>query len=101
MVVDFQSTNFKADIKLLNFIEQKLTKLQKLNQQVLNARVYLKVDKSKEGLNKFVEIKINLPENQLFAQENNKSFEVAAESVIEALKHQLSKIKTKNLTATG
>lgn len=100
MVIDFQSTNFKADSKLLEFITQKLQKIDRLYSKVLNATVYLKVDKASDKQNKTVEIKINLPETQLFVTEHDRTFEAATDRAMDALKNQIAKIKAK-ISATG
>ncbi len=95
MVIDFQSTNFKADQKLLNFIQEKLTKLEKLHNKIVNATVYLKVDNTSEKNNKTLEIKINLAESQLFVTQNDRTFENATDKAMEALRHQLEKHRTR------
>lgn len=100
MVIDFQSTNFKADSKLLEFITQKLQKIDRFYSKVLNATVYLKVDKASDKQNKTVEIKINLPETQLFVTEHDRTFEAATDRAMNALKNQIAKIKDK-LAAAG
>lgn len=100
MVIDFQSTNFKADSKLLEFITQKLQKIDRLYSKVLNATVYLKVDKASDKQNKTVEIKINLPETQLFVTEHDRTFEAATDRAMDALKNQIAKIKDKLATAS-
>ena len=97
MIIDFQSTNFKADQKLLDFITAKLAKLDKYYNRIVNATVYLKVDNVSDKNNKFVEIKINLSDSQqqLFVTENDKTFEIATDKAMVGLKHQMDKFKTK------
>jgi putative sigma-54 modulation protein len=43
---------------------------------------------------KTVEIKLNVPGKMLFAKEQARSFEAAADQAVEALRNQLSKYKT-------
>src|SRR5690349_1987550 len=95
MVIDFQSTNFKADRKLLDFISSKLSKLDRYYNRVVNATVYLRVDKVSDKNNKTIEFKVNLADTQLFATEHDRSFEAATDKAIDALKHQLEKFKTR------
>ena len=45
--------------------------------------------------NKIVEIKLNIPGNQLFAKEKAKTFEAASDLSLEALKKQIIKHKEK------
>jgi putative sigma-54 modulation protein len=95
MQIDFQITNFKADQKLLDFITQKLEKLETFYGRIINSVVYLKLDNS-EGLeNKLVEIKLNVKNETLFANERRKSFEEATDTASQALRSQLIKYKEK------
>jgi putative sigma-54 modulation protein len=95
MVIDFQSTNFKADIKLREFIGSKLQKMEKLYNRVLYATVYLKVNKASNKQNKFIEIKLNLPETQIFVSESDQTFETATDKAISSLSNQLAKVKAR------
>ena len=95
MVIDFQSTNFKADIKLREFIGSKLQKMEKLCNRVLYATVYLKVNKASNKQNKYIEIKLNLPETQIFVSESDQTFETATDKAISSLSNQLAKVKAR------
>lgn len=99
MTIDFQTPNFKADHKLLTFITEKLQKLNRFNNKIVNSTVYLKVNNSVTGDNKTVEVKLNLKDSQLFVAEKHGTFEGACELAIDALKAQLAKLKTKTLSA--
>lgn len=99
MVIDFQTTNFKSDVKLRDFIREKLQKFDKYYSKIINATVYLKVNKSSDKQNKRVEIKINLPESQLFVEENDRTFEAATDRALESLKNQIAKLKSRSQTA--
>jgi putative sigma-54 modulation protein len=99
MVIDFQTTNFKSDVKLRDFIREKLQKFDKYYSKIINATVYLKVNKSSDKQNKTVEIKINLPESQLFVEENDRTFEAATDRALESLKNQIAKLKSRSQTA--
>ncbi|MEM8969822.1 MAG: HPF/RaiA family ribosome-associated protein, partial [Bacteroidota bacterium] len=43
-----------------------------------------------------VEIKLNIPGNQLFAKEQSESFEAATDQAVDALRRQLRKYKEKH-----
>jgi putative sigma-54 modulation protein len=88
------SIHFDADEKLLDFIQRKVDKLETFNDQILDGEVFLRVNNSKVE-NKTVEIKLNIPGNQLFAKEEAKSFEEATDQATEALRRQLRKLKIK------
>ena len=87
--------HFKADQKLLNFIQEKLDKLEIFNHHVQSAEVFLKIDKDKDKENKITEIKLHLPGKELFAKKQCKTFEEATDETIEALRKQILKEKGK------
>lgn len=95
MLIDYQTTNFKADQKLLDFVGRKLSKLERLHSRIINATVYLKVENSEDKQNKTVEIKINSRDFQLFVSEQGRSFEAAVEFAMDSLRNQLAKKKTR------
>lgn len=94
MKLKVQSIHFNADKKLVNFIQKRIDKLETYFDRMVDGEVFLRLNN--EGVdNKTVEIKLNLPGNQLFATEKARSFEAAADQATEALKNQLKKFKTK------
>jgi putative sigma-54 modulation protein len=96
MEIQIHSIHFKADQKLLDFINEKLNKLEQFNQQVVSAEVFLRLDKDKEKENKITEIKLLIPGKELFAKRQCKSFEEATDESVEALRKQLIKEKEKH-----
>ncbi len=94
MKLQMHSIHFDADQKLLDFIQKKVDKLETFHDQMIDGEVYLRVNNSKIE-NKTVEIKLNLPGNQIFAKEDAKSFEEATDQACEALRRQLRKNKLK------
>jgi len=95
MQINVHAIQFKADIKLINFIEARLEKLEQFHDKLLDAIVYLKVEKNNERGNKTVEIKLNIPGKDLFAKRQAISFEEATDLVVEALRRQIKKTKEK------
>ncbi len=94
MKVQVQSLHFDADIKLINFIQKKLDKLDTFYERTIDAEVILRLNN--EGVqNKTVEIKLNVPGEQLFAQKTNGSFEAATDHCTEALRRQIKRHKEK------
>jgi putative sigma-54 modulation protein len=94
MKLQVHSIHFDADIKLIDFIEKKVNKLETFYDRMVDGEVFLRLNN--EGIeNKTVEIKLKVPGDQLFAIEKAKSFEAAADLATEALKNQLKKFKTK------
>jgi len=87
------SIHFDVDVKLENFINDRVRKLSNLSEHIIDAEVFLKVEKGVE--NKMAEIRLKIPGNDLFAKKTSKTFEEAIDSVIEALRRQLKKRKEK------
>jgi putative sigma-54 modulation protein len=86
---------FNADKKLIDFVHQKLDKLTQYGEDIVNAEVYLRLDKDQERENKISEIKLDLSGKPLFAKRQSKTFEEATDNAIDALKKQITKHKQK------
>ncbi len=95
MNILFQNSNFKADRKLIDTITQKLEKLEHFYDKIIDANVYLKVQKADDKENKIVEIKLNVSGTSLFVETIDRTFEIAMDKAEEALKTQLIKYKQK------
>src|SRR6188768_912605 len=94
MKIQVHSIHFDADVKLIDFIQKKIDKLETFYDRLVDGEVFLRLNN--EGIeNKTVEIKLRLPGNQLFAIEKAKSFEAATDLAADALRMQLKKFKTK------
>ena len=99
MKITVQSIHFTADSKLLDFIQKKADKLDQFYDKIISGEVYLKLENVEDEANKVTEIKLQLPGNLLFAKEQCKTFEEAADLAIESLRKQISKHKRKNAIA--
>lgn len=95
MNIKLQSVGFKADAKLEGFIDKKIEKLQKLNENITGYNIYLNLEKSDVNENKLVEIKVFIPKVELFASKKCKTFEEAVDLAVDALKIQILKQKDK------
>lgn len=95
MKLQMHSIHFDADQKLLDFIQKKASKLETFYDRIIDGEVFLRLDKDEKNGNKIVEIKINIPGQQLFAKEQSKSFEAATDQAVEALRRQIRKHKSK------
>jgi putative sigma-54 modulation protein len=95
MNVNIQSVHFDADRKLIDFINDKIGKLNHFYDAIIDTNVILKLDRSSSTDNKVAEIKLHIPGNDLFAKRQCTTFEEAADTALEALKRQLKKQKEK------
>lgn len=96
MKVSVQSIHFDADVKLLEFIQKKCDKLDVFFDRIVDANVYLKLEKHEPKQNKLVEIKVHVPGETLIATEYGTSFEEATDFCTEKLKAQLKRFKEKH-----
>lgn len=95
MNIQIHSVRFDADKKLIDFIHQKLDKLTQIGEDIVNAEVYLRLNKDQDRENKISEIKLELQGGPLFAKKQSKSFEEATDEAVDALKKQITKHKQK------
>ena len=95
MNIQIHSVRFDADKKLIDFVHLKLDKLTQFSEDIVNAEVYLRLDKDQDRENKISEIRLELPGGPLFAKKQSKSFEEATDDTIDALKKQITKHKQK------
>ncbi len=80
MKVNAQSVNFNADGKLLEFVQNRLDKLETFYDKVISSDVYLKVENTSSKENKIVEIKLNVPKDKFVVKKQCKTFEEAIDS---------------------
>lgn len=97
MKVKTQAIGFNADKKLLDFIDQKMTKLDLFYDRIINTEITLKLENSGQVKDKIAEIRVNVPGSVLISKEINKSFEAAIDSAADSLKRQLIKHKEKHV----
>ena len=95
MKVNIQTPNFVADIKLLNFIEKKLSKLEQFYDKIIYADVFLKVQNTSGKENKIVEILLSIPGDDLMIKKEAKTFEEGTDECVKSLERQLKKRKEK------
>ena len=90
----YQATNFDADQKLINFIQKKLDRLDSFFDRIIEAEVFLKLNNTGKA-NKTVEIKIDVPGNDIVVSRDAETFEKAMDLAYDVLKRQLRKQKEK------
>jgi putative sigma-54 modulation protein len=95
MKVNIHAVNFNVDAKLLDFIQERMDKLEKYYDKVVSSDVFLKVEKTSEKENKIVEVKISVPGDDFMVKKQCKTFEEALEQSAESLERLLQKRKEK------
>lgn len=95
MKVNVQTPNFTAKDELLEFVQNKLSKLEQFYDKIVFADVFLKVQKTSEKENKVVEVLLSIPGDEVMVKKEAKTFEEAIDEVVGALERQLKKRKQK------
>jgi len=95
MKVNVHAVNFNVDRKLVDFINERLVKLEKYYDKVVSSDVFLKVEKTSEKENKIVEVKIHVPGDDFMVKKQCKTFEEGVELASESLERLLVKRKEK------
>ncbi|MGB5668194.1 MAG: ribosome-associated translation inhibitor RaiA [Maribacter sp.] len=95
MKVNTQSVNFNADRKLMDFIQNRLNKLETFYDKVISSEVYLKVENTSAKENKIVEVKLNVPKDKFVVKKQCKTFEEGVDSACSSLERKLIKMKEK------
>jgi len=95
MNIQIQSIHFAAAQQLKDFLNAKVEKLISIDDSIINADIYLKVDKPESHDNKIVEIKLHSSDGEFFAKKQSNSFEESADLATHALRKQILKHKDK------
>jgi len=96
MEIKIESPHFTLSQQLNDFVNEKVGKLEHLNERLILSEVCLKLDKSSTDDNKICEIKVFGPQIDLFASQRSMTFEDAVTETVHALEKQLRKSKTRN-----
>ena len=99
MKVKVSSLHFTADKKLIDFANEKVSKLEKFYDKIIDSNIVFRVDNAEDRENKLAEIKLNIPGKELFAKKQSESFEKSVDEAVEALRRQLKKHKEKLVSA--
>lgn len=95
MEIRIQSIHFDATEKLQEFIQKKVSKLERFSDSIIDAEVVLKVTKPEVANNKEVSIKLNAKSSDFFASKIADTFEEAVDLNVEAIEKQILKFKEK------
>lgn len=95
MKIQIQALHFDASTQLGDFVNKKVSKLERFSDEILEADVVLKVVKPETSNNKDASIKLLVKSGELFASKVADTFEEAVDLCISALERQLEKFKEK------
>ena len=95
MEIKINAVGFSASSHLEDFIQKKISKLDKYHDGIIGSEVTLKLEKDDNLENKVVEVLLNVKGQEVFAKKNAKKFEEAVDELYDVVKRQLVKIKEK------
>jgi len=97
MTIHFRAVNFTADAKLKEFSKERIEKLSLFHNQIIEVFVFTKVENSSDGVNKWAELKIAIPGDNIVVKKICRTFEeaihTAAQSAERILKRRKEKIR--------
>ena len=95
MNVNFQSVNYTADTKLIEFTQKRVEKITQFYDHIVDVFVYTKVENSSNKINKFAELKIGIPGDDVIVKKTAKSFEEAINQAADTVERVLKRRKEK------
>jgi putative sigma-54 modulation protein len=95
MKVNVRAVNFNIDKKLVDFVQERMDKLEKYHDKVVSSDVFLKLENSSDKENKTVEVVIHVPGDEFVVKKTNKSFEEAVDLASDSVERMLVKRKEK------
>jgi putative sigma-54 modulation protein len=97
MEITIQAIHFEASQQLEAFIQKKVSRLSKFNDNLFRADVSLKVIKPETNENKDASVKLFTKGRDFFAEETADTFEEAIDKCVAKLARQVVKFKEKKI----
>jgi putative sigma-54 modulation protein len=96
MNVQIQTVRFDADSKLLDHVNEKVSKMKTFHDRIIGIEVYLKLDNlSQQIKDKVAEIKVYVPKHSYFVKHSSKTFEESFDRAFDSMVNQLKRQKEK------
>lgn len=95
MKVNIQAVNFNVDRKLVDFIDERVGKINKFYDKIISVDVFLKVENTADKENKITEIKLLVPGDEMIVKKTCKTFEEGVDVATDAIERLLVKFKEK------
>ena len=93
MELRIQSLKFDADQKLLDFVQKKVSKVERFDENITSVDVSLSLLEKPD--NKCVKIQAHVPGETLVIERNSKTFEEAVNDAVDAMKEKIVRSKEK------
>ena len=95
MNINFQSVNYNADSKLIEFAEKRIKKISQFYLNIIDVFIYTKVENTSDRVNKLAELKIGIPGDDVVVKKTAKSFEEAISLAADSAERILKRHKEK------
>ncbi|WP_121964126.1 ribosome hibernation-promoting factor, HPF/YfiA family [Myroides sp. N17-2] len=95
MKVNIQAINFNVDRKLVDFANERLSKIEKFYDKIVSVDVFFKLENTADKENKITEIKLLIPGDEIIVKKVCKSFEEGVDAGAEAVERLVVKHKEK------
>ena len=96
MNANIQTVHFDADLKLLEYVNRKIEKLNTFYDKIIKVDVFLKLDNIVHAIkDKIVEIRVHIPKHDFFVKVSSKSFEESFDDALESIITQIKRRKEK------
>src|SRR6187401_1948865 len=96
MNVNIQSVHFDADVKLVDYVNKKLEKLNTFHDRIIKVNVFLKLDNVVHTIkDKIAEIRIHVPKQEFFVKSTSKSFQESFDDAFDSIVNQIKRKKQK------
>jgi len=96
MKINLKSLKFTAKKHLVDFVEEKVSKLERFDDKIISAEVTLYVQDGKHTDNKACDIRLVIPGNDLIVKRNATTFQEAVLNGVETLQNLLNRKREKN-----
>lgn len=99
MEVTMKAIHFDANVKLEEFIQKRVVKLEQYSDRITSVDVTMELIKPETTENKKVMLKVLLPGNELVVSKTANSFEEAFDTSMDAMIRSIMKTKEKQIDA--
>ena len=95
MNINFQSVNYNADSKLIEFSENRIKKISQFYLNIIDVFIYTKIENASDRVNKLAELKSCIPGDDVVVKKTAKSFEEAISLAADSAERILKRHKEK------
>ena len=96
MKINIQTVHFSMNSNLQKYIEKRLSKLNLYYNRIVSVDLYLNLDNHNDQTNKSVELRINIPGDDVVVGKKSESFEKSLDMAASSAERMLKRRKEKS-----